>query len=630
HTPSMRPCERSQSKPFSSTILESQSSNENYKSNREQVESKAQSPDSSSTILESKSVNKKQAQDQKSNREQVCLESSGLDSSSSSSRAAQSGVAIHRPNAQKLESSIDCHDLPSKSRNDSTAVDCHAPKNACNDRDSSVPACNDKQAESSKLYTFVFFFALFGVFLLFFGYAYPTLPFWGDDWQYLSIYGTMKPGDNGWIPDRILPLLAHAGLGVLCAYVFMPLSGLDFIDAMVYTCAFVLSASTLALCYLLYRLSLLITRHQILALFSTSSFVIIGFCASKASYMPLFLPADLQAEGLGYTLTLTAFYIIPNLLNLALLTLLMRYQFAQILCPSKQYAHACKSFDPTTHALIGIGALALYLSQFSMTSSALILSSYCGISLLFATLAKIKQHKSLSPLALIKSLDFYALCLALCVGLFLIAVWYGLNGGRGSYCSGYDFGFGISYAIKHLKSFRAGFWVLFIVLALCVLALAFRHRELRGIIAAHILWLAILMIGYIGIVSSCGAKHYLMSGLLLSVALTACVWLSLLLRFMPRLIAPAVFVVGFGFLHPFQGYDERPRDAYLQYRSYAKSWVAQVIVTESSGLDSVTIFVPKEFPHWQWEGWFFPWFAHTLRQFGIIGREIKVEFKPIE
>ena len=36
----------------------------------------------------------------------------------SSSRAAQSGVAIHSPNTQNLESSIDCHDLPSKSRND--------------------------------------------------------------------------------------------------------------------------------------------------------------------------------------------------------------------------------------------------------------------------------------------------------------------------------------------------------------------------------------------------------------------------------------------------------------------------------------------------------------------------------
>ncbi len=218
--------------------------------------------------------------------------------------------------------------------------------------------------------------------------------------------------------------------------------------------------------------------------------------------------------------------------------------------------------------------------------------------------------------------------LALCVGLFLVAVWYGLHGGRGSYCGGYDFGFGISYAIKHLKSFRAGFWVLFITLTLFVVYLAFRHKELRGIIAAHILWLAILTIGYVGIVSSCGAKHYLMSGLLLSVAITACVWLALLLRFMPRLIAPAVFVVIFSFLHPFQGYDERPRDAYLQHRAYAKAWVAQMQEAEFKGLDSVVITIPRELPHQHWASWFFPAFSHTLRQFGIIRREIKVEFKP--
>ncbi|ETD27691.1 glycosyltransferase family 8 protein [Helicobacter canis] len=36
----------------------------------------------------------------------------------SSSRADEVGVAIHSPNTQNLESSMDCHDLPSKSRND--------------------------------------------------------------------------------------------------------------------------------------------------------------------------------------------------------------------------------------------------------------------------------------------------------------------------------------------------------------------------------------------------------------------------------------------------------------------------------------------------------------------------------
>ncbi|MDL0081137.1 glycosyltransferase family 61 protein [Helicobacter sp. XJK30-2] len=70
HTPSMRPCERSQNKgyrsplgdvslenkPFSSTILESKSSNENHKPNCEQISLEStfsQSHSSSSTILES-------------------------------------------------------------------------------------------------------------------------------------------------------------------------------------------------------------------------------------------------------------------------------------------------------------------------------------------------------------------------------------------------------------------------------------------------------------------------------------------------------------------------------------------------------------------------------------------------
>ncbi|ETD25779.1 hypothetical protein [Helicobacter canis] len=59
------------------------------KSFREEAESNAQSKPFSSTILESKSVNKKQAQDQKSNCEPLTQASAqSLDSSSSSSRAA--------------------------------------------------------------------------------------------------------------------------------------------------------------------------------------------------------------------------------------------------------------------------------------------------------------------------------------------------------------------------------------------------------------------------------------------------------------------------------------------------------------------------------------------------------------
>ena len=59
----MRPCERSQSKPFSSTILESRSSNENYKSHREQVALEStQAIDSKQTQCDSKIVDEKTRQ----------------------------------------------------------------------------------------------------------------------------------------------------------------------------------------------------------------------------------------------------------------------------------------------------------------------------------------------------------------------------------------------------------------------------------------------------------------------------------------------------------------------------------------------------------------------------------------
>ena len=54
----------------------------------------------------------------------------------SSSRAAQSGVAIHSPNTQNLESSIDYHDLPSKARDDS--------KNTLDSISIIIPCFNEK------------------------------------------------------------------------------------------------------------------------------------------------------------------------------------------------------------------------------------------------------------------------------------------------------------------------------------------------------------------------------------------------------------------------------------------------------------------------------------------------------
>ena len=82
-----------------------------------------------------------------------------LEEEKSSLRADNGGVAIHK-NAQKsqsvaslekADSSMDCHDLQSKSRNDKKEVDCHAIATALarNDRKNATSKKVDKKVDSS-------------------------------------------------------------------------------------------------------------------------------------------------------------------------------------------------------------------------------------------------------------------------------------------------------------------------------------------------------------------------------------------------------------------------------------------------------------------------------------------------
>ena len=124
-TPSARPCVDSQSPDFSSTILESQSSSENH------------SPTATPRILEEES------------RASLRDDEATL----LSSRAAQSGVAIHSlessfakvdSRARAVDSSMDCHATATVlARNDKAAVDCHdLPSKSRND---------DKNAANKKV-----------------------------------------------------------------------------------------------------------------------------------------------------------------------------------------------------------------------------------------------------------------------------------------------------------------------------------------------------------------------------------------------------------------------------------------------------------------------------------------------
>ena len=115
-----------ESSDFSSTILESQSSNENYKSCREQtalpnIQSRASST-ATPRILDSKSATQ------------------------SSLRESKANEAIHT-NTQKIDSSVDCHAI-------ATAWACNDRSNAAFQKvDSSNEAQNHKTRKEQQCYT---------------------------------------------------------------------------------------------------------------------------------------------------------------------------------------------------------------------------------------------------------------------------------------------------------------------------------------------------------------------------------------------------------------------------------------------------------------------------------------------
>ena len=163
--------------------------------------------------------------------------------------------------------------------------------------------------------------------MLFYGYAYPIVPFWGDDFQHMSLYPTLSFSANSWIPSRLLPQYLQTNIANLGAYVIAPLTHLDFLDSIALACALVLSSAFVILHILLYLCASHLTGHTLRTLLLSSIFILGCVALAKPQMMPLLLPADLNAQGMGYLLTMVCFYTLPYLINLgfvvAIITLLI-------------------------------------------------------------------------------------------------------------------------------------------------------------------------------------------------------------------------------------------------------------------------------------------------------------------
>lgn len=522
----------------------------------------------------------------------------------------------------------------------------------------------------------IFFGVEFAILMLFYGYAYPIVPFWGDDFQYLAVSQKLFPQWGGWIAGRILQAYLQTGLGIVANYVIAPLFALDFLDAITLTAALFASIALIITHYALYRVALILTKRESSAFLATLSFIIALFLATKPSFMPLLYPADLRAEGMGYVLTTLCFYLLPHLLNLSCLAVVLWVQFkgenpwnradsanltqARNLTDSVKVANSQNPSNPANladsrHAdstnatdskdsanlafltilrhtnpliLAGGGAL-LYLAQFSITTASLILSSYAGSAIFIKILQNLKARRGI-----LKDFGAFDALLAVIVALWVIAAIYDLGSGRAQYCGEFDLRSGIAYAAKSFASIRESFAMYFgatfIAVAVCALRDIYHKRDtlLARFFIISALWLCVMTLAYTLVVSKCGAKYYLMSGLFITMFFAQSVWIALLCARARWLeIAAAVLLVIVS-LSRFEPYDERPRNAYYFYKSHSQRWIDAATSAELLGQSEVLIEIPREFPHWQWEGWFFSAFSHTLYRYGVLHKPIQTRFVP--
>ncbi|TLD97478.1 hypothetical protein LS71_001635 [Helicobacter jaachi] len=167
-----------------------------------------------------------------------------------------------------------------------------------------------------------YFLALFGALLLFYGYMYPVVVFWGDDWQMLSGEPSLRPKPHSWIPARILPVYLQSFIGSFGNYIITPIVSLftpiSFLDSISLSVALICASAFSALNFALYILTRALTQRHIFSLLCPTLFTLGIFVAMRAHLMPLAYPADLEAEGMGYVLTVMCFYTLPYILNLCL------------------------------------------------------------------------------------------------------------------------------------------------------------------------------------------------------------------------------------------------------------------------------------------------------------------------
>lgn len=204
---------------------------------------------------------------------------------------------------------------------------------------------------------------IFAVMFIFFSQVHPIVLFDGDDWNVISDARVGLPKWGGWNPIKVLPETFFPICGYFAAYVVMPLVG-DYLTAFTLT-----AAAIVAIFIAAYVMMFVLFAREVLRLDKPAAnlFGVMFLLLHFAHFLHHNTQDNLY---LFHTTDADCYfnYVLPNLLNAALVMLLVRVDVTK------------KIFDRAEFRSVAL-FFALYLAIFSSVLSSCILAIFVGVEL---------------------------------------------------------------------------------------------------------------------------------------------------------------------------------------------------------------------------------------------------------
>lgn len=256
----------------------------------------------------------------------------------------------------------------------------------------------------------------------------PLLPFDGDDWRYVGGVRQPIPLWGVWNPTRVLPEVLMPIGGMIGAFLVYPITK-DYVGSLAFAEGFIEAVFVFAVLYYFYKVLIKRIRLSKWPAFICEIFFFLSFFfLFKRFNIPSysgFWAADL---------TCVFYYIIPGLLNLAIILYMLQVKdFVQF-------------FNKSSNIKKGIFFALLYFTIFSNTQLNIIIASFCFIKCLPIIYQSFKE-KSFN--AFIKNSWIYIAILI----LWSMTVVFDLNGKRAKYVSDVNNGSFLVNLLRTLQQF---------------------------------------------------------------------------------------------------------------------------------------------------------------------------------